>query len=77
MTTRPPATPPKATSAPPTDVVPLLCAPSLTSTSMLTAFQTASRVSTGSPCDQGGANTLFCLPSKAVCIGGLCTACTQ
>ncbi|KAM0751824.1 hypothetical protein T439DRAFT_325015 [Meredithblackwellia eburnea MCA 4105] len=37
----------------------------------------ATRVAIGSTCNQGGANTLFCIPGKAVCVSGTCQACTQ
>ncbi|KAM0756051.1 hypothetical protein T439DRAFT_19432 [Meredithblackwellia eburnea MCA 4105] len=37
----------------------------------------AVRVALGATCDQGGANTLFCIPGKAICVNGTCQACTQ
>ncbi|ORY61154.1 hypothetical protein BCR35DRAFT_355178 [Leucosporidium creatinivorum] len=38
---------------------------------------TATRVGTGETCDQGGANTLFCIPAKGLCVSGVCQPCTQ
>ncbi|GAA6011357.1 hypothetical protein JCM11491_002756 [Sporobolomyces phaffii] len=37
----------------------------------------AVRVQTGDTCDQGGANTRFCIPGRAVCSQGTCTPCVQ
>ncbi|KAL8292470.1 hypothetical protein RQP46_001082 [Phenoliferia psychrophenolica] len=37
----------------------------------------ATRVGLGAACDQGGANTLFCIPGKGICVSGTCMACTQ
>ncbi|KAI5481073.1 hypothetical protein MNV49_006259 [Pseudohyphozyma bogoriensis] len=37
----------------------------------------ATRVGLGSTCNQGGANTLFCYPNKAICADGTCQQCTQ
>ncbi|KDE08720.1 hypothetical protein MVLG_01175 [Microbotryum lychnidis-dioicae p1A1 Lamole] len=37
---------------------------------------TAAHVDNGEACDQGGANTAFCIPGRGVCIGGTCQPCT-
>ncbi|BGP00808.1 hypothetical protein RTBOTA2_002192 [Rhodotorula toruloides] len=37
----------------------------------------AVRVQNGQSCDQGGANTQFCIPGKGICVGGTCLACSQ
>lgn len=37
----------------------------------------AVRVANGEKCDQGSANSLFCIPSKGVCVEGTCQSCTQ
>ncbi|SCV72560.1 BQ2448_4097 [Microbotryum intermedium] len=37
---------------------------------------TAAHVDNGELCDQGGANTAFCIPGRGVCAGGRCQPCT-